>query len=429
VDANVLEPSRNEEGRPEIVFFSCLDFKRKSIQVLSKTPELYALRGWSVTCLVVRDDSVHDSYKYEEEFNPPGVNVVRIGLPLTWLLDRLGQRRVFVRLIQKIAYWWAILKLIGLARHLDFRPDIIYGYEIHGVIAGKLYQLLHSSKQAKFVARFMGTRITETLEEKQFIRALVNFDALLAMRLAADCVIMTNDGTEALKTYKKIGSRRNSNLHFWTNGVGDDAPPNMKLPKDHLASRGGPFVTPRVNLVAISRLAPWKRVERSLELVAKLKIRAIVSPRLTIVGDGPDKERLVSHCKSLNIVEEVQFKGAMLHEDVWRELLGADFFLSFYDLSNVGNPLLESIFALIPPVTLNNGDTGSWVKHGVNGLIYEIGSDFVSESAVDIETYFINGDKYTALCDGLVNTKERKLWSWQDRLRREFEVVSDLIRV
>ena len=46
-----------------------------------------------------------------------------------------------------------------------------------------------------------------------------------------------------------------------------------------------------------------------------------------------------------------------------------------YTSTNVGNPLLEAIRHNKIIVTLNNGDTGDWIKHRVSGLIYDVDDD------------------------------------------------------
>ena len=49
-----------------------------------------------------------------------------------------------------------------------------------------------------------------------------------------------------------------------------------------------------------------------------------------------------------------------------------DFFFSMYDLSNVGNPLLEAIRMNKIIFTLDNGDTTNWIKNEENGFIFPV---------------------------------------------------------
>lgn len=92
---------------------------------------------------------------------------------------------------------------------------------------------------------------------------------------------------------------------------------------------------------------------------------------LVIVGNGSERERLQGIARELGVEQHVRFEGAVPHGEIIQYLAAADIFLSFYDWSNVGNPLLEAMMAGKCIVTLNNGDTGQFVKNEENGILLE----------------------------------------------------------
>ena len=60
----------------------------------------------------------------------------------------------------------------------------------------------------------------------------------------------------------------------------------------------------------------------------------------------------------------MRFAGLVAHTDVPRFLGAADIFVSLYDISNVGNPLLEALSCGRCVVSINNGATGEINRDG-----------------------------------------------------------------
>jgi hypothetical protein len=166
--------SINENRR--ILFLSALDFKEKSIQVIRKTPEYYAVKGWTVDYIVARDNVIGGNYSYEREINPEGVNVNRFYWPL--LKYRSLNNRYIKLIFSKLASFMVIFLLAfkGYKKIRENDYDVIYGYELQGVLA--TFLLKPFLKKQKVVTRFQGTFINEMLEKKQKMRLLFNFDLI-----------------------------------------------------------------------------------------------------------------------------------------------------------------------------------------------------------------------------------------------------------
>lgn len=410
--------------RKRILFLSALDFKQKSIQVIRKTPEAYAEAGWNVRYIVARDTFERGNYAYEPEIAPAGVSVERFAWPLLRLRNAT-QRRWPQYLWTRLA---GLLVILGLAyrgaRALRFEPaDIIYGYEVHGVLAVKLLRLFRSTGAAKIVHRFQGTcYVTEMLEKRQLVRQAANLDHLMALRSSCDLVIMTNDGTKGDITLQRLKSRSSSKLRFWVNGT--DRPEGLRSAMS--IRREWDIDDDAVVLLTVSRLVAWKRVDRTLSIAAALK-RSIPKFVLLIVGGGDDREHLESHASALGISDKVRFTGPIPQADVFGYMNAADIFLSTFDMSNVGNPLLEAIRMQKVIVTLNNGDTGRWITHAVNGFIYAVSDDLPHIAARDIERILSDCTLREQLTKGVRELAQDRLWTWRERMRAEITEVEALL--
>ena len=356
-------PSLTKNNR--ILFISFLDFKDKSIQVIRKTPEYYRDNNWDVHYVVLRDISLADNYTYEKVLNPDGIHVYRSNLPLNKIINRLLNFKILRRFVQKISYTLGILRAINVIwknniHNLNF--DVVYGYEVHGVNTLKILKLLGRFKDSKTVYRFQGSFMLDYLEAKNIFKILSNFDHLIALKSKPSLTIMTNDGTRGDKLWRRINGE-DENFCFWSNGV--DIP---IIEKNPLIKNSQEKI---LTFITVSRLNQWKRVDRAIKLIYEFSCNFDTPFKLIIVGDGPKLQDLKELVKELNITNLVEFKGSVPASQVKYFLDIADIFLSFYEGSNLGNPLLEAIRMNKLIVTLNNGTTGDYIKHQYNSLIYD----------------------------------------------------------
>jgi len=400
----------------KILFLSALDFKDKSIQVIRKTPEAYSKAGWQVDYVVARDNLVNGNYVYEDEINPEGINVLRIYWPFPRLRNRLG--RHFGLLLNKFSSILVVIKIFLKANSLVKKNnyDVIYGYEMQGVLAMNIVKKF-TPKTTKLVSRFQGTFLNAMLLNKEYARLFFNLDLILAIRLDSDLVIMTNDGTQGDQAVKKIKSKKKYNMVFWPNGV-DMFPHEVRSPFE---KKSGEIV-----FMSVSRLVGWKRVDRNIYILKALKEIGFSNFRYYVIGEGGQRPYLEKLVKSLGLDRAVFFVGPLKHKDVISYLLNTDYFLSMYDSSNVGNPLLEAIRANKVVVTLANGDTGTWIHHKYNGLIYDPLNINYAEIARDIHELIRNEDFRYGIIDKVMKTEGEKLCTWEQRLNKEVEAVSEL---
>jgi len=409
-----------------ILFISALDFKEKSIQVIRKTPEAYVKAGWEVHYVVARDNSKYGNYFYENIINIPNVQIYRFNYPLTSLKDKI-KNRYLKKILQIFEGYLLIIMLFFKAKKVlnKNRLDILYGYEIYGILTVKLLKIFTFSLSSKTISRIQGAfYVTPWLENKKYFKLILNWKIVLAYFIEPDMFIMTNDGTKGYYAIGKISPKNLKKLKFWVNGV--DC---QKLPDDLIKQlKNEEQTTNKLVLITISRLNVEKRIEKSIQILNHLvNKKNFSSVLLYIVGDGPEYNNLLKMVNNFNLNDYVVFKGAIPNNEVKKYLNISDIFISTFVSSNVGNPLLEAIRANKIIVTLNNGDTGSWIKHMYNGLIYDENENFIKKASEDILELINNKYLQDKIINNIKKTEKEKLWTWEERMNAEIKEVEKLL--
>jgi glycosyltransferase involved in cell wall biosynthesis len=353
-----------------ILFLSADDFKNKSIQVIKKTPEAYLSYGWDVHYIVVRDSSNKGNYYYEKIINIDGLHIQRTEIPGTRLLNWLKNKYLVALLIRVRRYLgilYLIIQGIKYVRKYDF--DIIYGYEQPGAVAAKFIKSLGLIKKTKLILRFQGVVfVKEWLKNKLWYRRITNFDTFYALKGPSDLCIMTNDGSCGDQVLSAINSRHKQ-IAFWSNGVDNFILDASKI--DDLKSKYKADNT--FLFISVSRLDDHKRVDRCIRLINELvKSFSQNNFKYLVIGEGAKRSEFEKMIESLGLKDIVKFTGAVNQYEVPYYLSIADMFISMYESSNVGNPLLEAIRLNKLILTLNNGDTKAWIKHMETGLLYDV---------------------------------------------------------
>jgi len=407
--------ARKQAASRSILFISPLDLwsmgKGKGGPALYKTLTGYANRGWKVYFITGLQD--------EELLEDLHENITVIRFNDAPWLKRIIQRVKKVGFLARIL-WWLYFQIRAFIEaqklHSKTKIDVVYGYEIFGIPVAKMLSKLWN---VPMVARFQGTPLGVFWQKKRFgfLRA---WEDVLALRIPADLVIMTNDGTQGDRVLQQFGVDMRK-VRFWLNGVDRElfTPPFKKDDAKAILGLGGGHI-----LLCVSRLANWKRVDRSIRALPSI-LEEYPNTILVIVGDGPERGRLEQLAVELGIRERVRFEGAVPHSEVSKYLAAADVFLSLNDWSNVGNPLLEAMIAGKCIVTLNNGDTGKFIKNGENGVLLEY-EDLARLPEV-IKELLANEELRSRLGTNARKFAEEHFWSWEERIEAEVQEVNALL--
>ncbi len=132
-------------------------------------------------------------------------------------------------------------------------------------------------------------------------------------------------------------------------------PPRL-LPvwEDPLERARPPLAGPEPSLLAVGRLVPSKGYDILLSALAML-VETVPSARLRIVGDGPEKAKLLRQADRLGLAGHVTFLGAQGVEGVRAELARADLFVIASRDEGLPRTLLEAVAAGVPVVATSVG--------------------------------------------------------------------------
>jgi glycosyltransferase involved in cell wall biosynthesis len=404
----------NQNDKPKsVLIISALDYwsmgEGKGGPALYKTLIGYAERGWKVYFITGNraqgtPDNLHEN-----------IQVIRFDVPWLKRLIQIKKIVFFAKIL-----WWVYFQIRAFieAQRLQSKEkmDVVYGYEIYGVPVAKLLSKLWG---VPVIARFQGTSLGVDWVKRPLWK-LRAWEHILGLRIPVDLVIMTNDGTQGDRVLKSLGVNM-ERVRFWMNGV--DWELFKSLPEKAEVSKYLQVSGCKV-LLTVSRLVRWKRVDRAIQALPEV-VRSFPDTILLIVGDGPERKRLEQLAKDLGVEKYVRFEGAVPHKEVPKYLAAADIFLSFYDWSNVGNPLLEAMMAGKCIITLNNGDTGQFIKNGENGILLEY-EDLPKLPEV-IKELLANEDLRNRLGASAWKFAEEHFWSWQERIEAEIAEVGQLI--
>ncbi len=262
--------------------------------------------------------------------------------------------------------WLAAKRAEALLRHATPPFDLVYAYEVHGVLAARL--LRRRGYRLPLVTRFQGTVMHPALSDRMLYYR--RYEEALALRTPADLVIMTDDGTQGDEVLARLNPRSRGRMKFWRNGL-DLERLRPGTPDERAAARSGLAIPDEAFvLLTASRLATWKRVDRAVRAMQRVRTW-LPQALLVVVGDGEERARLEALARELGVTANVRFAGAVPQGDVGRYMHASDVFLAVADLSNVGNPLLEAMACGMCIVAVDAGDTRDLIADSVTGRLVD----------------------------------------------------------
>lgn len=320
------------------------------------------------------------------------------------------KNRYIQYLLNMLFYIRNNIKYIILGIRQKNKPDVIYASSSLPSFAA---YFLSKYYDIPYLQRLYGTFLFHKLGNK--IELLKNYQEVISFLLPANKYIITDDGTYGDRVAEYFGISEKK-IFFEKNGVDKLALEDKALFRREIRKE---FNIPENALVAISvsRLVGWKRVDRSIKAFNKISDKDIF---LIIVGDGEEREACEALKDNLNIL----FVGALTGEKVREFMLASDIFVSMYDLSNLGNPLLEAMSAGLAIITLDNGNTKD-VYDGNNMILLEYKSEeeIVSSLTKTILWLKANLEEKVLLQQSANEYAQVNLLTWEERINKEFKEI------
>lgn len=380
----------------------------------TQTIQKYIDEGWEV--YLISDEPGNAGYPYLDQAH----NIV---LPLT-RFSKLGEMRkvgMIFRYLEQLSSCVRFGKCCDRILRKDHADTIVYAYELL-----RFFPARRSAKKyhLPLVTRFQGTKLISG-RRHTWIQKLRRFPTYQATAFLSDLVIMTDDGTQGDRVLRELGNT--SPTLFLRNGLdlmGWNIPAHIAA-FDSISFHSALGIrTDETMFLTVSRLENWKHVERALNGFAEF-CRSGKEGKLVIVGDGASRAELEDLAASNGISDHVIFTGSVEHDAVYDYMMAADVFLSLYDLSNVGNPLLEAMALGKCIITLDVGDTRSLIHDRENGIL--LTTDTLPALGAVMRELSENPALRRQLGSAAARYAQENFCTWQKRMDQEFQAVKDLL--
>jgi glycosyltransferase involved in cell wall biosynthesis len=163
------------------------------------------------------------------------------------------------------------------------------------------------------------------------------------------------------------------------------------------------------DLVYVGRLSEHKKVDLLLNAVSMAR-EAIPEMRCTIIGDGPEREKLGKLAKKLEIEESVDFLGFLeREEDVIAGMKSSKIFVLPSMREGFGISALEANACGLPVVTVRSDMNAAkdLVEDGLNGFVCGLNPEEMAQRILEL----LKDDQYASLSESSRRVAERYDWS------------------
>ncbi len=131
--------------------------------------------------------------------------------------------------------------------------------------------------------------------------------------------------------------------------------------------------------VSIGRLVTRKGFDFLIRSLAKTSDQSV---QALIIGDGPEKDMLVSLSKDLGIADRIHFLGSVSNEKKFQYLALADAYILSSIHEGFAIVLQEAMQVGLPIIATNHGGQVDFVKDGENGLLVSYGDEVGLSGAI-----------------------------------------------
>jgi len=148
--------------------------------------------------------------------------------------------------------------------------------------------------------------------------------------------------------------------------------PNMYSTNDDIPKNGNDLLADR--FIWAGRVITSKGLIHLLNAF-KLILTDFPEVELYIVGDGPERKNLELFAKRNKIIDNITFTGWIPHDEVVRlmrdslALVSSSIWPETLNMTNI-----EAMGNGIPVISTNCGAPAEYIKHGINGLLFEAGN-------------------------------------------------------
>lgn len=123
-----------------------------------------------------------------------------------------------------------------------------------------------------------------------------------------------------------------------------------------------------MSMIQVGHLIPSKRTDVTIRAFAKLREKH-PEMRLTIVGQGAEREKLEQLCRELRVTESVEFAGQIPNQNVFEKMCQSEFFVMASKPEGFGIVYLEAMAAGCVTIGTEGEGISDLIVSGENGFL------------------------------------------------------------
>lgn len=315
----------------------------------------------------------------------------------------------------KYSAFLSMLKISIKISSLSFKHKIHFIYS-HGPISG-LAAIISNILRIPNYRRIYGTFLARKINDSKLSVFLKHPLEYLAFSLPGKALIVTNDGTKGNIVYNKIGSKKLP-FYFWLNGIEKSNHNIMDISKvSHKYNFGF-----KPDLCYIARIDEWKRQHLLIDILIEAKNNGNIYNTL-IAGPIINKNyftRLKEKVKAAGLEKNIIIIPGLTKEESLSVIKNSILSVSFYDFSNLGNVLLESLSLGTNMLTENIEQSLDLIDKNV---YYNVNPVNVKESAIVLENILTGKQLLKEKSIKAIEFSHNHLLTWEERANKEINLV------
>jgi glycosyltransferase involved in cell wall biosynthesis len=306
-----------------------------------------------------------------------------IGLKYIRIVRKFTVNTIAVSFIKACVNFSAFVKMMRIRTDLTFfnrlvwalkylplacakRPDIIH---LQWIAAATEYSWLRNFFSSPIIASARGSMVTVYPVTRPGYRNIIE----KAIQQVDYIHCVSNDMAIVCE---KLGARKDQLIVNY-NG----------LDLNHFIPSSTDNVNTIFTLISAGTLMWRKAYIYQLHIVKKLLLSGY-HVKLTIIGDGPDREALVYTAKVLGISQHIELAGKLAEAELPVMLNRADIYISTSLAEGLANSVVEAVACKLPVVCFECEGMHEVIEQGVNGFIVPFGDvDGMVEKIIHLATH------------------------------------------
>lgn len=345
----------------------------------------------------------------------PGVSEKDLNIAVDWL-DRT--RIIFVdwdtkgykKILSSVKLYSVVNRIVKKNEY-----DFVYG---HGSI-GAIANIVANVRGIPCGIRLYGTFLAQEINHVSRIGIAMGHPLeYMAFKLPKDFLLVTNDGTRGDQVYNYLTKQRAKyKFYFMLNGVDLQEPMSKyEPPKDDFKS---PF------MVYPARIARWKRQHLAIDILKGLHDNGLPM-NLYFAGHITDMDywrEIEDKIADYKLDSFVSYLGTVDHSVLHYLYQNAVVVLSLYELSNLGNVVIEALSYGAVVVSLKDGSLNAIITSGQNAIL--VGDS--AEAIKQILSIYENDSKSLEIRESAKQMAAEVFKDWDIRAEEEIKLIEKAV--